>query len=98
MRLLAYIRLARLCYALLASAFLACLVVRVLFAGVGIFGANWSFHTYFVALFELMLLPAFVLAFVGRLPLALKLSPVGLWFLITVKYALADLDGPDAVA
>jgi cytochrome b subunit of formate dehydrogenase len=93
-----YVRFACYAHAVLASAFLACVVVQVFFAGIGIFAANWSFHTYFVPLFELMLPPAFVLAFVGRLPLALKLSPVGLWFLVTVQYALANLDGPDVVA
>ena len=93
-----YVRFARYAHALLASAFLACVVVQVFFAGVGIFGADWSFHTYFVPLFELMLLPAFVLALVGRLPLVLKLAPVGLWVLIIVQYALANADGPDVVA
>jgi hypothetical protein len=93
-----YVRFARYAHALLASAFLACVVVQVFFAGVGIFGADWSFHTYFVPLFELMLPPTFVLALVGRLPLVLKLAPVGLWALVTVQYALANADGPDVVA
>jgi mercuric ion transport protein len=93
-----YVRFARYAHAVLASAFLACVVVQVFFAGVGIFGADWSFHTYFVPFFELMLPPAFVLALVGRLPLTLKLAPVGLWVLITVQYALANAGGPDVVA
>ncbi len=93
-----YVRFARFAHALLASVFLACVVVQVFFAGVGIFGADWSFHVYFVPLFELMLPPAFVLALVGRLPLVLKLAPVGLWALITVQYALANADDPDTVA
>lgn len=93
-----YVRFARYVHAVLVSAFLACVVVQVFFAGVGIFGADWSFHTYFVPFFELMLPPAFVLALVGRLPLVLKLAPVGLWVLITVQYALANAGGPDVVA
>ena len=93
-----YVRFARYAHAVLASAFLACIVVQVFFAGVGIFGANWSFHTYFVPLFELMLPPTFVLALVGRFPLVLKLAPIGLWMLVTVQYALANADGPDVVA
>ena len=48
------VRFARFCHALLASAFLACVVVQVFFVGVGIFGANWSFHTHFVALFAVL--------------------------------------------
>jgi hypothetical protein len=91
-----YVRFARYAHVVLVSAFLACVVVQFFFAGVGIFGADWSFHKYFVPLFELMLPPAFVLALVGRLPLVLKLAPVGLWVLITVQYANAD--GPDVVA
>ena len=93
-----YVRFARYAHAVLVSAFLACVVLQVFFAGVGIFGADWSFHTYFVPFFELMLPPTFVLALVGRLPLVLKLIPVGLWALITVQYALANADGPDVVA
>lgn len=93
-----YVRFARYAHAVLVCAFLACVVLQVFFAGVGIFGADWSFHTYFVPLFELMLPPAFVLALVGRLPLVLKLAPIGLWALITVQYALANADGPDVVA
>ena len=73
----AYARFARYAHAFLTSAFFACIVVQVFFAGVGIFGADWSFHTYFVPLFELMLPPTFVLALVGRLPLVLKLAPSG---------------------
>ena len=73
-----YVRFARYAHAVLVSAFLACVVVQFYFAGVWIFGADWSFHKYFVPLFELMLPPAFVLALVGRLPLVLKLAPVGL--------------------
>jgi hypothetical protein len=45
MRPPAYVRFSRLCHALLASAFLAC-VVQVFFAGVGILGANRFFHRY----------------------------------------------------
>ena len=93
-----YVRFVRYAHAVLVSAFLACVVVQFYFAGVGIFGADWSFHKYFVPLFELMLPPAFVLALVGRLPLVLKLVPIGLWVLITVQYALANADGPDVVA
>jgi mercuric ion transport protein len=93
-----YVRYARYAHAVLASAFVAWVVVQVFFAGVGVFGADWSFHTYFVPLFGLMLPPTFVLAFVGRLPLVLKLAPVGLWALITVQYALANAGGPDVVA
>ena len=98
MRPPSYVRFARYAHAVLVSAFLTCVVVQFYFAGVGIFGADWSFHKYFVPLFELMLPPAFVLALVGRLPLVLKLAPVGLWVLITVQYVLANADGPDVVA
>src|SRR3712207_3574692 len=92
-----YVRFARYAHAVLAFTFLACIVVQVFFAGVGIFGANWSLHTYFVPLFELMLPPTFVLALVGRLPLVLKLAPVGGGMPATAQNALPNAAGPDVV-
>src|SRR4028119_1638153 len=85
-----YARFARYAHAVLVSAFLTCVVLQVFFAGVGVFGADWSFHGYFVPLFGLMLPPAFVLALVGRLPLVLKLAPVGRWALRRLPYGPAQ--------
>ena len=40
----AYARAGGLLYALLASAFFACVCIQVFFAGMGAFGADWSWH------------------------------------------------------
>jgi hypothetical protein len=64
----AYVRFVCLCHALLASAFLACVVVQAFFAGVGIFGANWSFRTYFVALIAVLAPVARLLGYRGSYP------------------------------
>ncbi len=89
----ARVRWARTGYALLASAFLACVVVQVFFAGLGVFVApeNWAWHANFVHLFE-WLLPFMILAaFLGRLPRALKWQPVGMLALIALQYTTANL-------
>ena len=41
------VRLARIGYALLSSAFVACVLLQVFFAGMGAFGADWSLHLTF---------------------------------------------------
>ena len=94
----AHVRWTRLAYAFVASVFVVCVVAQVFFAGVGAFGADWSYHVSFVQLLELILPPMFILALIGRLPLHLRLSPVGLWVLITAQYALVHAGGSDTVA
>ena len=89
-------RLARIFYAGLATAFVASVLVQVFFAGMGAFGADWSWHHTFVHFLEplpLLMAPA---AFVGRLSWALRLLPLGLTFLIGVQYALASTSVPAA--
>ena len=66
------------------------------FAGMGAFGADWSYHLTFVHLLE-PLPPLMVLvAFVGRLPWGLRLLPLALTFLIGVQYAFANATVPAA--
>ena len=89
-------RLAGIFYAVLSSAFAAGVLVQVFFAGMGAFGANWSYHTAFVHLLEplpLLMVPA---AFVGRLSWGLRLLPLGLVFLIGGQYAFAQAVVPAA--
>ena len=89
-------RLARIFYACLASVFVACVLVQVFFAGMGAFGANWSWHLTFVHLLEPLPLLMTPMAFVGRLPWALRLLPVGLLVLIGAQYAFANSAVPTA--
>jgi hypothetical protein len=89
-------RLARLSYAFLSSALAAGVLLQVFFAGMGAFGANWSYHVtlaHFLEPLPLLMVPA---AFVGRLPWALRLLPLGIVVLIGAQYALAHAVVPAA--
>lgn len=90
------VRLARICYALLSSVFVVCVLIQVFFAGVGAFGANWSWHLAFVHLLEPLPLLMTPVAFVGRLPYGLRLLPLGLLVLIGAQYAFANSAVPAA--
>jgi hypothetical protein len=83
-------------YALLASVFVAGVVAQVFFAGMGAFGADWSWHASFVHLLELLPLLMVPVAFVGRLPWGLRLMPLGLLILIGAQYAFANSAVPAA--
>ena len=91
-----YARVGRVLYALLASVLVACVVVQVFFAGLGAFGADWSWHLTFVHLLQPLPLLMIPMAFVGRLPWGLRLLPLGLLILIGAQYAFADTAVPAA--
>ena len=89
-------RLARVFYAFLSVALAAGVLFQVFFAGMGAFGADWSYHVtlaHFLEPLPLLMVPA---AFVGRLPWTLKLLPLGLVILIGAQYALAHAVVPAA--
>jgi hypothetical protein len=89
-------RLARVFYAFLSVALAAGVLFQVFFAGMGAFGADWSYHVtlaHFLEPLPLLMVPA---AFLGRLPWTLKLLPLGLVILIGAQYALAHAVVPAA--
>ena len=89
-------RPARAFYAFLSSALAAGVLFQVFFAGMGAFGADWSYHVtlaQFLGSLPLLMVPA---AFVGRLPWALRLLPLGIVMLIGTQYALAHAVVPAA--
>ena len=89
-------RLARIFYAVLSLAFFAGVLVQVFFAGMGAFGANWTYHVTFVHLLEplpLLMVPA---ALIGRLSWTLRLMPLVLTVLIGAQYAFAHAAVPAA--
>ncbi|MBA2782345.1 MAG: hypothetical protein H0T74_05420 [Rubrobacteraceae bacterium] len=90
------VRLARIGYALLSSVFVACVLVQVFFAGMGAFGADWAWHLTFAHFLELPPLLMIPMAFVGRLPWALRLLPFGLVVLVGAQYAFANAAVPTA--
>ena len=89
-------RLARIVYAALSTIFAAGVLIQVFFAGMGAFGANWSYHLTFVHLLEPVPLLMVPVAFVGRLPWGLRLLPLVLVFLIGAQYAFAHATVPAA--
>jgi Family of unknown function (DUF6220) len=90
------VRMARVGYAVLSSVFVGCVLAQVFFAGMGAFGANWSWHLAFVHLFGPLPLLMVPVAFVGRMPWGLRLLPVGLLVLIGAQYAFASVAVPAA--
>ena len=95
-RLSVVARLAGIFYAILSSVLAAGVLLQVFFAGMGAFGADWSYHVtlaHFLEPLPLLMVPA---AFVGRLPWALRLLPLGIVVLIGAQYALANSVVPAA--
>lgn len=90
------VRVARIFYALLSSGFVVCVLVQVFFAGMGAFGADWSYHVAFGHLLEPLPMLMIPVAFVGRLSWVLRLLPFLLIVLIGAQYALANAAVPAA--
>lgn len=90
------VRVARIFYALLSSGFVVCVLVQVFFAGMGAFGADWSYHVTFGHLLEPLPMLMIPVAFVGRLSWGLRLLPLLLIVLIGAQYALASVAVPAA--
>lgn len=89
-------RIARIFYAVLSSFLVVAVLTQVFFAGMGAFGADWSWHLTFVHLLEPLPLLLIPVAFVGRLPWSLRLLPLVLLFLIGAQYAFANVAMPAA--
>lgn len=89
------VQLGRYGYLVLAVFFVICVLMQIYIAGMAVFidPANWSLHTTFVHAFEPMLIVLLVLAFIGRLSRSLKVAPIGLFLLIGIQYATAEMYG-----
>jgi hypothetical protein len=90
------VQLARIGYTVLSSVFVVCVLVQVFFAGMGAFGADWSYHVSFVHFLEPLPLLMVPVAFVGRLSWGLRLLPLALVVLIGAQYAFANAAVPAA--
>ena len=96
LRLSVAVKLARTFYAFLSSTLATGVLFQVFFAGMGAFGADWSYHVtlaHFLGFLPLLMVPT---AFVGRLPWALRLLPLGIVMLVGTQYALAHSVVPAA--
>lgn len=95
-RLSVPVRLARIFYTGLSSVFVACVLVEVFFAGMGAFGADWSWHLAFARFLEPLPLLMIPVAFIGRLPWGLRMLPLGLVVLTGAQYAISNTAVPTA--
>lgn len=91
-----FVRMFRIFYALLSTVFVACILLQVFFAGMGAFGADWSYHVTFGHLLEPLPLLMVPVALLGRLSWGLRLLPGGLVILIGAQYVLAGTAVPTA--
>ena len=90
------VRMFRVFYALLATVFVVCILVQVFFAGMGAFGADWSFHVTFGHLLEPLPLLMVPVAFIAGFSWGLRLLPLVLVVLIGMQYVLAGAAVPTA--
>lgn len=86
---------ARYGYVLLAGLFAFAVLVQMFLAGLAIFvdGGYWARHTTFVYVFEPLSLLWLIVGALTRLSTTLKLAPLGLYVLVVVQYATANLAG-----
>jgi Family of unknown function (DUF6220) len=89
-------RLARVFHAFLSSVLAAGVLLQVFFAGMGSFGADWTYHVTLAHFLEPLPLLMVPVAFFGRLPWVLRLLPLGIVVLIGAQYALAHAAVPAA--
>ena len=84
--------IARRAYIVLAWALLACVVVQVFLAGLGIFVSveHWGSHRAFVHVFELLPIVLFAVSFPARLRGLPRWLPVAAFALIALQYATVE--------
>jgi mercuric ion transport protein len=86
-------RWATLAYAALAWLLVACLLAQVFIAGLAVFvfPTYWQWHATFVHAFEGVPLLMILIAWIGRLRRSLRWLPLGIFALVIVQYATANL-------
>jgi hypothetical protein len=84
----ARIRLVRFVYGLLAAVYLACVVLQVFFAGLGLFvnSSDLQLHRVFANYFEFGSVLLFALSFAGRIRGRLRWLPLGLFALTSLQH------------
>lgn len=91
----ARVRRARRVYLVLAWVFVGCVAVQVFFAGLATFvdSARWAWHTSFVHAFEFLPLLMLPVAFLARVPVAMRWLTGALFALIFMQYFTANIGG-----
>ncbi len=86
------VRSVRWIFAILSAIFVICILIQVFIAGLGVFGEeDWEMHITFVHFFELIPVIMFILAFFGRIKGIPRWYSLGLFLLIMVQYATANV-------
>lgn len=93
MELTGRVRFARFAFFWLAAVFAVCVAVQVLLAGMAIFmdPVKWRLHTLFVKIIEYLPLFMLIFGFMGRMPRGFRWQSAGLFLLIMMMYATANL-------
>lgn len=83
----------RLIFAIIAWLFAVCVIVQVFIAGMAIFidADHWRLHVHFIHIFEWLPIIMFILTFIGSIPSALRWQSLGLFALIFIQYATANM-------
>ncbi len=91
----ARVRWARRGYLVLAWVLVGCVAVQVFFAGMATFvdPASWRWHTTFIHAFELLPLLMLPVAFLARVPAAMRWLTGALFALIWLQYLTANIGG-----
>ena len=91
----ARVRWARRAFLVLAWVFAGCVAVQVFLAGMGTFvdSARWLWHTSFIHAFEFLPLLMLPVAFLARVPVAMRWLTGALLALIFLQYATAIIGG-----
>jgi hypothetical protein len=91
----ARVRWARRGFLVLAWVFAGCVAVQVFLAGMGTFvdSARWLWHTSFIHAFEFLPLLMLPVAFLARVPVAMRRLTGALLALIFLQYVTANIGG-----
>lgn len=80
-------------FAVVAWLFALCVISQVFIAGLATFVdfSNWKLHTNFVHIFEWLPIIMFILTFFGHISKSLRWESLGLFGLIFLQYATANM-------
>jgi hypothetical protein len=89
------IRIVRFIFGVLAAGYMACVILQVFFAGLGIFvnSNNLDLHRTFANYFEFASIIMFLLSFAGRIKGSLRWLPLGLFVLTSLQHMTLQFSG-----
>lgn len=98
MELTGRVSLSRKLFFYIAVVFVLCVAIQVFFAGYAIFvdPVKWSTHVFFVKVIEFLPIIMLIISFMGKLPKILRWQSLGLFLLIFLMYATANIPAAGA--